>query len=179
MNIPMFELYANYNLRMNKQIYTAARKLKNEEYNKNMGAFFGSINHTLNHIAVGDIFWLKRFGEHEELFQSLEPIRQLSLPQSLETILFYDLKGLFHLRKLIDRCIVSFVQELTELDINSNLTYTNSKGVESNKHFCLVLMHMFNHQTHHRGQVSTLFSQLGVDVGVTDMIVDVPEIDVI
>lgn len=39
------------------------------------------------------------------------------------------------------------------------------KGVVSDKDFYSLVMHFFNHQTHHRGQVTTLLSQAGVDVG--------------
>lgn len=48
------------------------------------------------------------------------------------------------------------------------------KGVVSDKDFYSLVMHFFNHQTHHRGQVTTLLSQAGVDVGDTDLVVLIP-----
>jgi uncharacterized damage-inducible protein DinB len=55
------------------------------------------------------------------------------------------------------------------------LTYANSKGVVSSKPFFGIVMHFFNHQTHHRGQATTLLSQAGVDVGVTDLMALIPD----
>jgi uncharacterized damage-inducible protein DinB len=51
------------------------------------------------------------------------------------------------------------------------------KGVTSKKRLGDVLLHVFNHQTHHRGQATTLFSQMGVDVGGTDLLLLVPNVD--
>jgi uncharacterized damage-inducible protein DinB len=49
------------------------------------------------------------------------------------------------------------------------------KGVKYRKFLGDVLQHVFNHQTHHRGQASTLFSQLGIDIGATDLILLLPD----
>jgi uncharacterized damage-inducible protein DinB len=51
-----------------------------------------------------------------------------------------------------------------------------TRGIASEKNFAELLSHFFNHQTHHRGQVSTLLSQLGADVGITDFLVDIPNL---
>jgi uncharacterized damage-inducible protein DinB len=58
--------------------------------------------------------------------------------------------------------------------LNHALSYSNSQGVAANKEFFSLLMHFFNHQTHHRGQVSTLLSQAWVTVGVTDLLALIP-----
>jgi len=54
------------------------------------------------------------------------------------------------------------------------LHYANTKGVKSQKRFSSLLMHFFNHQTHHRGQATTLLFQAGQDVGATDLLVLIP-----
>ena len=70
---------------------------------------------------------------------------------------------------------MQFISELTDEVIVSTLMYTNSNGQKFNKNMGDLLLHVFNHQTHHRGQVSTLLYQAGVDVGVTDMVVGIAE----
>ncbi|RYF36786.1 MAG: damage-inducible protein DinB, partial [Comamonadaceae bacterium] len=56
----------------------------------------------------------------------------------------------------------------------SDLTYTSTAGVTSCRSFGALVQHFFNHQTHHRGQVSTLLFQSGVDVGMTDLLAVIP-----
>ena len=70
---------------------------------------------------------------------------------------------------------MQFISELTDEVIVSTLKYTNSKGQKFNKNMGDLLLHVFNHQTHHRGQVSTLLYQAGIDIGVTDMVVGITD----
>ena len=65
--------------------------------------------------------------------------------------------------------------EVVEDDFDRDLTYTNSKGVVSSRNFSELVSHLFNHQTHHRGQVSALLYQKGADIGVTDFLMDIPD----
>jgi len=66
--------------------------------------------------------------------------------------------------------------ELSQQEINAPFEYTSTKGVKGKKLLSEVLLHFFNHQTHHRGQATTLFSQLGIDVGATDLILLIPNL---
>jgi uncharacterized damage-inducible protein DinB len=77
-------------------------------------------------------------------------------------------------RKWLDSIIVRWVQSIAESDLDFVMRYTNSRGEMADKSFFGLVMHFFNHQTHHRGQVTTLFSQDGIDVGVTDLLAIVP-----
>jgi len=70
---------------------------------------------------------------------------------------------------------MEWTHEVREDDLEFVLRYTNSKGVVTNKMFFSVLMHFFNHQTHHRGQATTLLWQSDVDIGITDLIALIPE----
>ncbi len=169
-----FERLAAYNQWMNKNIYDAADKLGSDDLNTDRGAYFGSIIGTLNHIMVGDIFWFKRFADHKVYFQSLEYFRAKKKPSSLSAILQSDLVALAEERETMDSIILQFISELTDETIASTLNYRNSKGQEFNKNFGHLLQHVFNHQTHHRGQISTLLYQAGIDVGVTDMLAGIP-----
>ncbi len=78
-------------------------------------------------------------------------------------------------RRCIDQMILSLCSELNETDLEHWLSYNNSKGLPFHKNFGSLLQHLFNHQTHHRGQVSTLLYQQGIDVGVTDLLMKIDE----
>jgi uncharacterized damage-inducible protein DinB len=163
-------LMASYNRRMNIKLYEAAEKLPPQELAADRKAFFGSLIGTLNHIVVADTIWLKRFATHPGNFPALDPIRHLPTPSSLDVPLFTDIGALFNRRKMLDETISQWAAALTEEDLSHVLHYASMKGVPAQKRFSSIIMHFFNHQTHHRGQATTLLSQAGVDVGVTDLI---------
>ena len=165
---------ADYNQWMNKNIYLAASKLSADDLSENRGAFFGSIIGTLNHILVGDTIWLKRFADHPLELKTLDYVRSLGKPQFLNAILHHEFKSLERARINMDAVIIDFVSELSDEALSSNLSYNNTKGEPFSKNFGHLIQHFFNHQTHHRGQVSTLLCQLGIDVGVTDLLVSIP-----
>lgn len=168
-------LLAAYNRTMNERVFDAAGKLSAAEVSADRGAFFGSILGTLNHIAVADTIWLQRFAQHPAGFAALAELSSFERPMSLRQVLAADLAGLGRYRRRLDGIIDRWAAELTIEHLAATLAYTSMAGVKSNKQLGAVLQHFFNHQTHHRGQVSTLLFQAGVDVGVTDLITFVPD----
>jgi len=82
-----FDLMVDYNQWMTNNIFDAVSQSSPSEISTDRGAFFGSIIGTLNHILVSDIIWLKRFAEHPYGFKSLDPVRTMSRPKSLDSIL--------------------------------------------------------------------------------------------
>ncbi len=163
-------LLARYNHWMNEKLYGAAATLTPEALHLDRGAFFGSIFGTLNHIAVGDTLWLQRFGQHPAHFASLEAVRGLPTPTALDQPLSDTLEGLSSRRHLLDQAFIDLAAELHDEHLDGTLVFTTTKGVRCEKNAHGVLMHVFNHQTHHRGQVTTLLSQLGIDVGATNLL---------
>ncbi len=161
---------AEYNEWMNAKLYAAAGGLSAEELALDRGAFFGSIIGTLNHMVVGDTIWLKRLATHSGNHASLEPVRRLPRPSALDQLLFTTFDELLARRKMLDAAIRDWAAELTESDLQHVLNYQNMQGMSARKSYAGLLVHFFNHQTHHRGQATTLLSQAGVDVGVTDIL---------
>jgi len=168
-------LLAQYNEWMNAKLYETAAKLSPEQLAENRGAFFGSVLGTLNHIMVGDTVWLKRLATHPAAHRSLEPIRQREQPAALDQILHHDFGRLSEEREKLDAIIVAWAAELSEANLDHVLEYRNMKGVPMRKLFGSLVLNLFNHQTHHRGQATTLLSQAGLDVGVTDLLALIPE----
>ena len=168
-------LMSRYNTWMNHRLYETVRALTPAEFTQDRKAFFGSICGTLNHLAVADTIWLKRFAVHSEAFIALDSVRQLNMPSALDDILFSEFVALRNYRQYLDGVIEQWVDSLTDADLDSVLHYASMKGITARKILGQVLFHFFNHQTHHRGQVTSLLAQCGLDMGATDLLLLVPD----
>lgn len=160
MNDPAyFRLMADYNRWMNQKIYAVCAELSDEQRKKDTGAFFKSIHGTLNHLLHADRAWMARF--------TRIPAK---LPQKLGEELYSDFSELRRERERTDDEIVDWTATLSPAWLASPLSYRSS--VDGKKRILphwVLAVHMFNHQAHHRGQLTTLLSQLGVDYGITDI----------
>lgn len=149
---------ARYNAWMNERLYESCAKLSDEERKRDVGAFFKSIHGTLNHIMVADSIWMGRF--------TGKPFR---VP-SLATELYADFDELRRQRAATDAAIAEWTAALKEEDLAGTLTYTTIVEPQTlSTPLWFAVAHFFNHQTHHRGQVTTLLMQRGIDPGVTDL----------
>ncbi|WP_426103685.1 DinB family protein [Massilia sp. TSP1-1-2] len=170
----LFGLLAEYNEAMNTKLYQAAGQLSAEQLNEDRGAFFGSLSGTMNHIVAGDTIWLQRFAGHPARFAALQPVLAMAAPAGLTAIYSRDLATLSVQRGKLDAIIRQWVAGLADADLQHVLQYKNTKGVPAQKRFSSLVLHFFNHQTHHRGQASTLLSQAGIDLGMTDLLAWIP-----
>lgn len=171
-----FARLATYNEWMNRKLYGAAAALPAERLHEDRGAFFGSIFGTLNHLVIADLIWFKRIASGVPGLASLRGLDGLPRPASLDQRLCATLPELDALRVQLDAAILAFSAEVSPAQLDGAFTWTSMKGVASTKRLGDVLLHVFNHQTHHRGQATTLFSQLGVDVGPTDLLLLLPDV---
>lgn len=171
-------LMADYNAWMNTKLYEAAALLPAEALTEDRKAFFGSILGTLNHLVVADTIWLKRFAAEPGRFAALDPIRDTTLPERLDLPMFDNLPELIVYREWLDVVITNWTSLLTEAELDIVIHYANMRGAEFDKPLFGLLVHFFNHQTHHRGQASTLLTQAGVDIGVTDLLALIPNVSI-
>lgn len=160
---------ADYNRWMNIRLYDAAAQLSEAQVFEDRGAFFGSLFDTLNHIVVADLIWLHRFAQLPGLGQLKTLMVGLPTPTSLRQRVAHSLPELRELRTKLDGVIGELASIVTARHLEETLRYGNTAGAAQAKNFGLLLQHFFNHQTHHRGQATTLLFQAGVDVGVTDL----------
>lgn len=174
MAAPTFVLMARYNRRMNQQLYDAAARMPGASVFEDRGAFFGSVFGTLNHVCVADAIWLHRFSGHPGMPWLKAPMSGLPRPTSLDQPLADSLAGLRTCRDTLDDVIIAFADRLTDALLDDVLHYGNTAGTSRARKLGGLVQHFFNHQTHHRGQVTTLLSQAGIDVGVTDLLADLP-----
>ena len=168
-------LMAQYNEWMNARLYETPKSLPETKLREDAKAFFGSILGTLNHLIVSDTIWLRRFSGHPANYSALGIVKDLPVPTSLDQMIFSDIESLSAHRKLLDQTIREFADSIADSDLDFALSYSNMKGIAAKRNFFSLLIHFFNHQTHHRGQTTTLLSQAGTDVGVTDILVLIPD----
>jgi uncharacterized damage-inducible protein DinB len=145
-----FMMFSAYNAWANARIYEAASDLSKEEFGRDTGAFFKSMRGTLNHILVADRIWMKRFtGEGDA-------------PAALDTILYIDFAKLRRARQVEDKRIVDWIESLGEKAFAGRFTYMTVTDMRTvSQRLAPALAHLFNHQTHHRGQVHTILTVLG------------------
>lgn len=162
---------ARYNRWFNERLYDACERLPDEERRRDRGAFFGSVHGTLNHLVWADRLWLRRFAAQGVTFPSLsEEVLALPADASYGTMLHDDWAALRDARGRLDEAIESWTRDMPPEFPVATMRYANTKGVRREHPMWKGLTHFFNHQSHHRGQATTLLMQAGVDPGVTDLI---------
>jgi uncharacterized damage-inducible protein DinB len=152
-----YALMARYNRWMNEKLYAICADLSDETRKQDRGAFFKSIHGTLNHLLFGDLVWMARFQQHE-------------VPNRIIDELHADFGELRAARGAMDARILDWSATLSPQWLAAPFTFTSNvdRKVRTLPAWVLVAQ-LFNHQTHHRGQLTTLISQCGIDPGVTDI----------
>ena len=158
---------ARYNRWINESLYQRCSTLSDEQLNEDAGLFFRSVIGTLNHLLITDLLWLQRMSN---AYPILEELREIAFPAQLDGCISDQLAMLWPLRQRVDDVMVRWTDLLRQDDARAVIEYTSTAGDEYAKAVDEILQHLFNHQTHHRGQISARLSQLGVDYGTTDLL---------
>jgi uncharacterized damage-inducible protein DinB len=153
-----YQLMAEYNCWMNQKLYSVCSAIPDEQRKQDLGAFFQSIHGTLNHLLYGDKAWMGRF---------------TNMPFSVTRIgqeIYADFEELRIEREKTDQQILEWSMSLNPAYLSQPFEYiSNVDGQRRVLPTWILVTHMFNHQTHHRGQVTTLIKQIGYEPGVTDI----------
>ena len=166
-----YRFLARYNSWFNDRLYDACGQLPDAERRRDRGAFFHSIHGSLNHILWADRLWLGRFVAQGCASPALAG-ELLELPEGAVhgTVIHDDWAQLRAARSALDQAIEQWVRDMPPGFLLLTMRYANTKGVRREHPAWQAMTHFFNHQTHHRGQVTTLLTQSGIDVGLTDLI---------
>jgi uncharacterized damage-inducible protein DinB len=143
-----FRQLSVYNRWANSRLYAAALDLSELSYRLHVGVFFGSLHGTLNHLLLTDRLWLKRLtgeGDH---------------PDKLNAILYEDRTELTRARIAEDKRIIRIVDSFDDTALAGLHSYKTTSGMPHSQVLSEILMHLFNHQTHHRGQAHACLSIL-------------------
>lgn len=145
-----FLMMARYNHWANVRLYTMAATLPDESYRRPVGVYFKSLHGTLNHLLTTDCIWMHRLdgkGDH---------------PERLDAIIFEDLAQLREAREVEDARIIQYVEMLDESEFAKAWEYRTLNGSPQQQPLQDILAHLFNHQTHHRGQAHSALTILGM-----------------
>jgi uncharacterized damage-inducible protein DinB len=153
-------LMAAYNAEMNRRVYAAAAKLTDAERKQDRGLFWKSLHGTLNHLLWGDNNWLARFG--------VVPVPAVVLPGS--HTLHDDFDALRTARVEMDARLIAWAAGMDAAWLAQDQTwYSGAAKREMTRPRWFLLVHLFNHQTHHRGQAHAALTGFGQDTGDTDL----------
>ena len=155
---PYCVLMANYGHWQNEQLLALCDALGDAERKKSNGAFFGSIHGTLNHLIYGDLSWMSRF-EYSE-----------TAPIDPSDEFYSDFNDLCAARRALDQRISEWADRIEQDWLAAPFRYSSRiTGKNYERPTWLLVVHLFNHQTHHRGQLTDQLARLGVDYGTTDL----------
>ncbi|MSO93087.1 MAG: damage-inducible protein DinB [Rhodospirillales bacterium] len=155
-----FPMLGRFNQWANERLYESCAGMADAERKRDRKAFFGSIHNTLNHLLVVDRLWLGRIEGAE------------SGIKSLDQVLYGDFDGLRAARRKKDQRLIAFVDGIPENRLAETISYTrmSEPRLAQTKPLHVLLITLFNHQTHHRGQVHNMLSQAGIAPPALDII---------
>ena len=143
-----FRQLAAYNRWANARLYGAALELSELSYRLHIGVFFGNLHGTLNHLLLIDRLWLKRLtgeGDH---------------PDRLDAILYEGRADLTRARIAEDNRLIGIIEKYDDATLANLHSYKTTSGMPQTQVLADIVMHLFNHQTHHRGQAHACLSIL-------------------
>lgn len=159
MNIETVKLLAHYNSGVNSAMNKIISTLSPEEWDQTIGGYFKSMHGLCSHLFIGDQNWLNRFKNikafsyfNNSIFDKVYNFSEIPFT----TIAEYQEK-----REILDTAFMKLAEEVVNEDLSKILQYKNMRGVEQNRVFGGVILHVFNHQTHHRGMISLYLEMLG------------------
>ncbi len=152
---------ARYNAWQNSQLNEALEGASLEALRAERGAFFGSILGTLSHLLWGDQIWMSRFDPSVTA-------PDVGIPESADmcpTLAAWNAE-----RQHLDGKISHWAESVRAVDLTGELTWQSmALGREVCKTIALCVTHMFNHQTHHRGQLHQMLTSAGFEAPVSDL----------
>ena len=165
-----FVLLADYNAVTNRELLQILREVPEEDLSRDLGSYFASILGIMNHIVVSDVSWLERFSAALPELSVLQKELPRFEIKKLTDVIWPDLHSFSPVREHVDGLIGQAFQALPEERYTSTLRYNNWRGQEQEKIAWRAFLHFFNHQTHHRGQVSVLLDRLSVKNDYSNLI---------
>ena len=150
---------ARYNQWATQRLLDAVAVLPESDYRSDLGLFFRSIHGTLNHLLVGEHrLWFPRFAHGDS--------PRLALDMEIET----DRLALSHALLQGTLQWEPLIASWTPERLAGLLHYHTSKGVPQSLPFAATLAHVFNHGTHHRGQITAALTHMGHTCPVLDLV---------
>jgi uncharacterized damage-inducible protein DinB len=168
MNCEVVKLLARYNSHVNTEMNKIISTLSPTEWEKNFDGYFNSVHALCSHLFKGDHIWLNRFSiikKFNYFESSIFDKKYLWNDNPFNSIDEYKEK-----RKLLDTAFFQLAEEISKDDLLTYLDYTNIKGIAQHRQFGWLILHVFNHQTHHRGMISLYLEMLGKENDFSNLV---------
>jgi uncharacterized damage-inducible protein DinB len=166
----LFELLAEYNEKTNREMLGILGAQAPELLSRPAGAYHGSILGVLNHLLQADVSWLQCFTHQLPELGFVPPALPDFKLRSLKDVVWDSLPAFQPVREKVDELLRRAMREIPPARYPEILEYRNIKGEAQRKVIWHALLHVFNHQTHHRGQVAALLDQYGVENDYSNLI---------
>lgn len=166
--IEIFKYYSHCNQAINSEIVKIIEKSNPELFNYKVDGYYKSIGEILNHYFVSDMIWLDSFRIIKDYSIYKQPIFD-NIPE-YGTYLFDTLQEFKENRIKLDSIIVDLTDEISSEDHDKMVIRMTKSGQKMERLFWKTLIHMFNHQSHHRGQISQILDQLQIQNDYSNMI---------
>ena len=164
----VFKLFAAYNQYANGEMNKLISKLEKSEWEREFGGYYKSIRALCSHVYLGDWAWMKRFRHVREFGYLGNPV--FAAPFEWSEVLYPAVEEYLAKRKEMDGLLVSFAAELLQEDLDRTLHYKNWKNEDQSRNVGGTILHVFNHQTHHRGMISLYLDLLGKENDFSNLI---------
>ncbi len=161
---------ARYNRLTNRELEGILTGLTEEQLTRPVGGFFQSVVRTANHILLADITWLQRLTGNVKTIASLKGEVPVTDEFGFEAIPWPHLNGYLPVRRLVDDILVRVVEMIPRSQRTEIFAYRRWNGEQRESSVGNVLLHVFNHQTHHRGQIALMLDELGVENDYSNLI---------
>jgi uncharacterized damage-inducible protein DinB len=152
-------LLAAYNKEANRKMDAVIKTLSEAEWDQTFPGYFTSVHELCSHIYICDYVWLIRYKGLRD-FNSLRS-EFFNKKYRFDETIFSSRDEYLKMRPELDDKIISFVNELESEDLEKQLTYTNSEGVTHTRRMEGLVLHLINHETHHRGMISLYLEMIG------------------
>ncbi len=158
---------AKYNHWQNGELLAVLRQLSDEQLHRDIGLFFHSVMATINHILWVDQLWLSRIAGRPEILAH-KPQNGVNIYQ-MSTEICQNLAEYSQMRIKMDETIMVWANQVDNAYLHGNFNYTTTEGQAKTNPVAMAVCQLFNHQTHHRGQVHGALHQFGVKPYTTDI----------
>ncbi len=159
----IYALLAEYNAHANMLLFGVLEKAPSELITREAGSWYGSILGLLNHIMRSELGWLARFRASPSGFKSLASPAAAFDPATAPKQLYDRFADLAKRRKQLDEVLIAFAAELSEDVLAKEVRFVNSRGEQESYVLGEILVHVFNHETHHRGQISQILDAAKIE----------------
>jgi len=166
----LIQLYAEYNALTNADVVKILEGLPPEKMTEKTGVYYDSILGVLNHLLITDVIWIRFFAEQFPEAESVKPLTPVFELKDWKEIIWKSFDELKKVRLAFDQVIIKAFELIPEDQYERELTRKNFKGGENKVIAWNSFLHLFNHETHHRGQIAMILDQMGIENDYSNLI---------